>query len=173
MSYRLEYQYALFVDESAAKPRYVVAVEGGDNNLYEHSGRRVRDWDVSMLGCEATVLKRAVYYAGSCEGGSVKPFGRDCRPETYVARIRRLLANGNSMSLRGYWFPDVRLPQGHPAVDHARSLGLVLRTEVSYGRPVEVVDIPSERRNLVFDFADLFTQLPSWLLAKVGGLPAS
>ncbi len=67
MSYRIEYQFAVFVDDSTATRRYVVAIEGGDNNLYENrSGRRVRHWESTMLGTETTVLKRAVYFAAAC-----------------------------------------------------------------------------------------------------------
>ena len=174
MSYRLEYQYAVFVDDSAATRRYVVAIEGGDNNCYENrSGRRSRSWDATMLGPESSVLKRAVYFASACPGGSLKPMGRDCTPESYIARIRRLLTTATPLTSAGYWSPDVQLPKGHAAVEFARSLGLQTSDAVSYGRPIERVEISRDRRNLIFDIAESFPDLPAWTLVTVGGLPSS
>ena len=174
MSYRLEYQYALFVDESAGKPRYVVAVEGSDSNLYENkSGRRVRQWDVAMIGDETAVLKRAVYYAAACDGGSLKPMGRDCTAESYIARIRRLLKEGSAVAPRGDWYASLRMAVGHPAGALARSLELSVTADTWCGDPVECVSIPHHRRALAFEFAERFPDLATWALAKVAGLPAS
>ena len=55
------------------------------------TGKRARSWEVCMLGSAEQVLKQAVYFAGACEGGSLKPGSRDCSPEAYIRRIRRLI----------------------------------------------------------------------------------
>ena len=174
MSYRIEYQFAVFVDDSTATRQYVVAIEGGDNNLYENrSGRRVRHWEATMLGTETSVLKRAVYFAAACPGGGLKPMGRDCTPESYVARIRRLITAATPTAASGYWYPDVRLPKAHAAVRHARSLRLAVDPDTCYGDRIERVRIPADRRDLVFEFAARFPDLAAWSLVKVAGLPAS
>mgnify|MGYP006379730483 CR=1 FL=1 len=99
MSYRIEYQWASWKlsasPETGGVDRFVIAIEGGDNNLRDAvTGKRVRSWDVCMLGSAVQVLRQAVYLAGACEGGSLKPGSRDCSPEAYIRRIRRLIEEG-------------------------------------------------------------------------------
>ncbi len=55
MSYRLEYQYAAYRVPAAQigqqEDRFVVAIEGGDNNVRNsRTGKRARDWEVCMIG---------------------------------------------------------------------------------------------------------------------------
>jgi hypothetical protein len=175
MSYRLEYQYCVFTHAMPNKQdvRFVVAVEGGDNNLYEGaSGKRVRSWDVCMLGTTAQVLKQAVYFAGPCEGGCLKPFGKDCKPESYIARIRRLITTPQEPA-SGCWYPYVRVPRGHALEGAAAALGLTVTPDKSFGVDYALVDVGPGQRHLVFEFMDRFPDLNAWSLAKVSGLPKS
>jgi hypothetical protein len=174
MSYRLEYQYCAFthqMPERADDVRLVVAVEGGDNNLYEgSSGKRVRSWEVCMLGTFDQVLKQAVYLAGACEGGCLKPHGRDCKPESYIARIRRLITTPQEPA-QGCWYPHVRVPRGHALEGAAASLGLATTVETRFGIDYARIEVGPDQRHLVFEFMDRFPDLNPWSLAGVAGLP--
>lgn len=62
MSYRIEYQWAAFAVAAAsiglAEDRYIVAIEGGDNNVYDtRKHRRSRSWEVCMVGTRTQVLR--------------------------------------------------------------------------------------------------------------------
>lgn len=55
MSYRIEYQWASWRltagPDTGGVDRFVVAIEGGDNNLRDAvTGKRARSWEVCMLG---------------------------------------------------------------------------------------------------------------------------
>jgi len=125
-----------------------------------------------MLGSAEQVLKQAVYFAGACEGGSLKPGSRDCSPEAYVRRIRRLIED-DAPPARGCWYPSVRVVEAHPLAVHATQLDLTIEREQRYGEWFARVALSTERRNLIFDFADRFPDLRGWQLAAVSGLPAS
>lgn len=151
MSYRLEYQYCAFRIDPATldPPRFVVAVEGGDNNCYcrvwtgsGYRERRARSWSVCMIGTARQVLKQAVCFAGACEGGSLQPHGKACSPESYIGRIRRLVEKYSEPPAGAAWFPDVKVPEGHPCVPHAQALSLAMTTEISYGKPRVLIDVP-------------------------------
>lgn len=177
MSYRIEYQWASWKlsasPEGGGIDRFVVAIEGGDNNLRDAvTGKRVRSWDVCMIGSTEQVLRQAVYFAGACEGGSLKPGSRDCSPEAYIRRIRRLIEEGTPPA-GGCWYPSIRIAEEHPLAVYAKHVGLAIEREQRYGDWFARVLLPEERRNLVFDFADRFPDLRGWQLAAVSGLPAS
>jgi hypothetical protein len=176
MSYRIEYQWAVFrVPEAVdlAAPRLIVAIEGGDNNVREaRSGKRARSWDVCMIGTTSQVLKQAVCFAGACEGGSLKPAGRDASPESYIRRIRRLVETDPEPG-SGAWYPDIRVPDNHPAAAFAQQLGLSTEVEVRYEQRRVRVLLPREQRNRVFEFVDRFPDLMGWQLADVCGLASS
>ena len=176
MSYRIEYQWVAFkVDPSQhlldAEPRYVVAIEGGDNNCYASSGKRSRSWSVCMLGTFCQVLKEAVYFGGACEGGSLKPNGRDCKPEDYIRRIRRLVTKSLPPEGAG-WYPNLKVNDGHPAIEYAKSLGLECVGGVRYGQPIVSIGLGTSR-HLIFGFVDRFPELRAWSLASVAGLAPS
>ena len=176
MSHRIEYQWACWRVHASpgqgAMPRFVIAIEGGDNNLCDAvTDKRSRSWDVCMLGTASQVLKRAVYFAGACEGGSLKPGSRDCTPEAYIRRIRRLIEGEAPAPAQGNWYPRVRIPESHPLATHARQLGLPLVREQRFGDWFALIDLNVSQRDLVFDFADKFPDLHGWQLAEVGGLP--
>jgi hypothetical protein len=177
MSYRIEYQWASW--KLAASPslggvdRFVIAIEGGDNNLRDSvTGKRVRSWDVCMLGSREQVLRQAVDLAGACEGGSLKPGSRNCTPEAYIRRIR-CLVEGATTAASGRWYPSVRVAETHPLVDHARQMGLPIEREQRYGSWFAGVRLNDEQRELVFEFVDRFPDLRGWQLAAVSGLPPS
>ena len=125
-----------------------------------------------MLGSAEQVLKQAVYFAGACQGGSLKPGSRDCSPEAYIRRIRRLIED-DAPPARGCWYPSVRVAEAHPLAVHATQLDLTIEREQRYGEWFARVALSNERRNLIFDFADRFPDLRGWQLATVNGLPAS
>ena len=174
MSYRIEYQYASFrVPLPDGTVRHVIAVEGGDNNLCDSvTNKRSRSWEVCFIGTAFQVLKQAVYFAGACEGGCLKPLGRDAKPEAYISRIRRLI-EGAEISMQGRWYPSVQVPSAHPLVEHARALDLASTTDMQFGREVTHISIPPDQHHLVFTFKDQFPDLHAWNLAKVSGLPSS
>ncbi len=177
MSYRIEYQWTSWrltaCPDTGGVDRFVVAIEGGDNNLRDTvTGKRARSWEVCMLGSAEQVLKQAVYFAGACEGGSLKPGSRDCSPEAYIRRIRRLIED-DAPPARGCWYPSVRVVEAHPLAVHAKQLDLTIEREQRYGEWFARVALSNERRNLIFDFADRFPDLRGWQLAAVSGLPAS
>lgn len=175
MSHRIEYQWAVLnVPASTALPagRFIVAVEAGDNNVRDaRTGRRARSWDACMIGTASQVLRQAVHFAGACEGGGLKPIGRDCSPESYIARIRRLLHEGRCVPPCAAWHPDVRLPADHAAIERAVQLGLPIDVESHYGLKRVRVDLAEHQHHLVFDFLDRFPDLRAWQLARVVGLP--
>ena len=177
MSYRIEYQWTSWKltagQDTGGVDRFVVAIEGGDNNLRDAvTGKRARSWEVCMLGSAEQVLKQAVYFAGACEGGSLKLGSRDCSPEAYIRRIRRLIEDG-APPASGRWYPSVRVAEAHPLAVHATELDLPIEREQRYGEWFARVALSNERRNLIFDFADRFPDLRGWQLAAVGGLPVS
>jgi hypothetical protein len=177
MSYRIEYQWASWRltagPDTGGVDRFVVAIEGGDNNLRDAvTGKRARSWEVCMLGSAEQVLKQAVYFAGACEGGSLKPGSRDCSPEAYIRRIRRLIED-SAPPARGCWYPCVRVAEAHPLAVHATQLDLTIEREQRYGEWFARVALSNERRNLIFDFADRFPDLRGWQLAAVSGLPTT
>lgn len=179
MSHRLEYQWAAFHIAGAplglSEDRFIVAIEGGDNNLYEgRTGRRARSWDACMVGTRVQVLRQAVYFAGACEGGSLKPHGRDCTPENYIRRIRRLLDGEGATPSRGTWQARLRVTMPHPVVEDLRCLGLDPSLERRYDTTRAVLDIPPERLAAYFGLIDRYIdELPAWCWMEVGGLPAS
>lgn len=125
-----------------------------------------------MLGSAEQVLKQAVYFAGACEGGSLKPGSRDCSPEAYIRRIRRIIED-DAPPAQGGWYPCIRIPEAHPLAIHATQMNLAIEREQRYGEWFARVALSNERHNLIFDFADRFPDLRGWQLAAVSGLPAS
>lgn len=181
MSYRIEYRWLAFAVDGTgadtAEPRFVVAVEGGDSNVTTRmwTGQRLvkrcaRRWEVCMLGTARQVLRQAVEFAGACERGCLKPLGRDCSPEAYIGRIRRLVARAGPTPCGIGWAPDVRIAPGHPALAYAESLGLVLREEVRFGCRAVHVDLQEAHRHRVFDLVDRFPGPRGWQLATTVGL---
>jgi hypothetical protein len=171
MSYRIEYQWASFLERSARGDRFVIAIEGGDNNVWT-GGKRARSWSVCMLGSADQVLRQAVYFAGACEGGGLKPGGRNCSPEAYIRRIRRLVEDAG-MPRAGRWYPSIEIDQTHPAVQYLAERECERRDVLRYGRALAAFELREGQRGLVFDLAAKFPDLMAWNLAKVSGLPAS
>jgi hypothetical protein len=171
MSYRIEYQWASFRESTSQGEWFVVAIEGGDSNLWTRT-KRARSWSVCMLGSADQVLRQAVNFAGACEGGSLKPAGRDCSPEAYIRRIRRLVEGSESPTF-GRWYPAVELDPAHPAVGYLAAAGCERRATARFGQQLAAFDLKDDQRSLVFDVADRFPDLMAWALAKVSGLPES
>jgi hypothetical protein len=125
-----------------------------------------------MIGTEIQVIKIAVEMAACCEGGILKPLGRDCTPESYIRRIRRLLEAPPGLE-RGWWSARLRVPPSHAAVSLAKSLGLQITERVWYGEPEAIVHFESSELPRFFEFVDCFPDVRPWRFAEVGGLPRS
>jgi hypothetical protein len=177
MSYHIEYQWAVFHIPAQSfdldADRFVVAIEGGDNNCYTHSGKRARSWNVCMIGTKEQVLKRAVYHAGACESGCLQPRGRCYTPEAYIRRIRRLI-DGPTYTQNGWWTPELRIAVDHPLVADLRQIGIEPTFEKRFGEMTTAVSLPQEAYPDFFRLVDKYGNvLPPWSLASVSGLPHS
>jgi hypothetical protein len=111
MSSTLIYDAAAWVVPAAeagtAEDQYVVAALEGASNTCTQAGARVRKWHLLFLGSYNDVLRDACKRAGSCEGGMLQDAGkRWLKPETYIARIRRLMHKASHISgnRNGQWF---------------------------------------------------------------------
>ena len=98
MSYRIEYDWVAIRlpkerIESAYEDHFILASLGGDNNVYRQDGKRPRLWSCMALGMSWQVMQTVVEFAAACEGGSLKPHGRWMKPEAYIARLRRVVAD--------------------------------------------------------------------------------
>jgi hypothetical protein len=177
VSHRIEYQWAVFRVPATAhgldEDRFVVAIEGGDSNVFERAtGRPARSWTVGMIGTATQVLKQAVSAAASCEGAMLRPEGRRCTPEAYIRRIRRVLARPTPVP--GRWIPAVRVAPEHPAAREAVALGLVPEMERRFAVARAVFTFPTHRLSDFFTFVDTHADdLSPWQLAQVAGLPPS
>jgi hypothetical protein len=99
MSYRIEYQWACLeisadIAMGLQEPHYVVAIEGGDNNLTtrDRNGRerRVRDWEIGMIGTRSQVMTQAAYYGQACDTARPAPTwlgSGGCWPTRFVASV--------------------------------------------------------------------------------------
>jgi hypothetical protein len=140
MGHWIEYQAVCFTIPAglrgAERSRFVIALEGGPNNLTERtrSGRerRVRDWYIGMIGTEVQVLRQAVRVAGDCEGMSLRLSGREATPEAYIRRIRRLLAKPER-DVTQHITLRATVPRHHPLVSRAKHFGLAEQQFVGYG----------------------------------------
>lgn len=171
MSYRIEYQWAALRTTVAGEARFVIAVEGGDNNIGD-ARRAARRWEACMIGSARQVLKQAVGFAASCESEMLRPLGRRCSAEAYIRRIRCLVESHEQTS-GGLWFPDVNLLPGHPALSFARDIGWPSEPTSRFGCSEVHVEIPPQQRELVFQLVDRFSDLRAWHLVKVDGLLGS
>lgn len=137
MSYEIIYQYNVHrVAESQVKdgvPRYVLSIEAGSNNCYV-GNKRARSWQIMAVGTHDEVLRQTVRLASSCEGGMLKPGGKDCTPEAFIGRVRRLLKEADQGGAsEGWWSPTIRtLDDG--LAERCKALGAALQQQEFYGR---------------------------------------
>ena len=100
MSYEIIYgleAVKFTVEEIASRfgdDKYILIWQAGSSNCYEtKTGRRSRDWSVAAVGSRWDVMGTMVKVAASCEGGMLKPFGRDCQAESFIRACRKALDN--------------------------------------------------------------------------------
>lgn len=181
MSYRLEYQYAAFrvEDVDTAVPRYVVAIEGGDNNLWNDT-KRHRSWSVCMLGTQEQVIKQTVMLSGSCYGASLRPNGRPCSPQAYIRRIQRLIARADQDRPRASWSRRIKVRDNHPLLHAAATRLPAPRIEQQWGSSWAVFNLPAESVEAYWALVDQFCgydrcgELVSpHAFAEIWGLPQS
>lgn len=191
MSYRIEYNYAVFREDPHEVPGltescYVVAIEGGCNNTYESwpPNKRTRDWTVEMIGTKDEVLIQAVRAAAYCESGDLRPLNRrDATPESYIRRIRRLIETPPRHATTAQWMPSITLDEDHPVLALAATL-----PGARLGKSFIKWAGTAPRRTVTFDLTDrsvlsgyfrrvapflLTEKVRAWQLAEVSGLPES
>ena len=84
MSYRIEYDW---VAVRLPKQR----IESAYEHHFPVHAKRPRSWSCMAFGMHWEVMQRAVEFSAACEGGSLKPHGRWVKPESYIARMRRVV----------------------------------------------------------------------------------
>lgn len=177
MSYEIIYQYRVFKTDTQAagdgQPRYVVAVEMGSNNCYVHGNKRARDWGVLAVGNETEVMRQVVRIGSSCEGGMLKPGGRDCKPEQLMGKIRRMLGRAQADDgMGGWWRPLARVGDSQEA-DFAKSLGATIQESTLYGRPRVQADFDACLPGYFQFVTKVHRHAYGWSMAEVYGLRPS
>lgn len=187
MSYMIEYQAACFMLPSGLRgltqTKFLIATESGSNNLTEtaRSGRerRVRSWDIAMVGTFDQVLKQAVVIASYCEGGGLKIGGRQTTPEAYIGRIRRLLARPREDAV-GHVSLHATVKVDHPLASRAKHFGLPEQLQRRFGEDEAVLSPPTADDGP--DWGAFFRAVEPFIhdgsvspcrLGSVWGLPAS
>jgi len=187
MSYRIEYQWACFVIdegmvEGLAEPRFAIAIEGGDNNLTEvgRDGRerRVRTWEIGMIGTHRQVLRQATRFASACEGAMLRPRGRCCTPEAYIRRIRGLMREPQDRSRTlGHLALAARFPAKHAVASGAKEPGFTYYPETSFGQEfVKLIPLWKENWARYFELIDPYLDdfsLAPWSAGQVHAMPRS
>ena len=187
MSYRIEYQWvalAITPEQSPGlgEPRYVVAIEGGDNNLYTsvhgRSARRARSWDIGMIGTQTQVLRQATLFASACEIGDLQPGGRCIKPEQYLRRIRRAIDEVFDPSLTlGHLGLGARLACQHPLVLAPHVEGFTYYSDSLNGKPfVKLIPPGPDHWAKYFEMLDPYLDdlsLAPYRVGEVWGLPSS
>lgn len=177
MSYEIIYQYNVHRVGGAelrdGLPRYILSIEAGSNNCYEAGNKRSRSWQVMAVGTHDEVLRQTVRLASSCEGGMLKPGGKDCTPEALIGRVRRLLKAADADGKRdGWWTPVVRTSDDAVA-ERAKALGGSVIQETVYGRQ-ETSAMFDGNLDGYFQFVtEQHRTMYGWQLGKVYGLRAS
>lgn len=186
MSHRIEFAYQAFAVPCPwdGRPRYLIAVQGGDNNLRDACHRIARSWEVQFLGTADEVLQQAVVFSGSCYGGSVKPMGRDASPQSYIRRIRRLLDATPASGPSPYgpsWKVRILASEQHPIVAEALMvISVAPRRIAEYGKALMVFEGVSPIDQGYWGLVSRYCGygrlrphlIPAWRLAEVHGLAA-
>ena len=180
MSYEIVYQYHCFrvgeEQSGSSMERLVLAVEMGSNNMYVTKNKRAREWTVLAVGTEDEVLRQCVRMASECEGGNLKPGGKDCTPEQFIAKIRRVVA-GKVKGGEGdwaRWAPEVRLAASAQGIaEEAKCLGAVVEEEVRYGEKRLVASFVNCMKGYFEFVSKHHMDMYGWSLASVSGLRES
>jgi hypothetical protein len=137
MSTHIEDRQVAFVlfDRPGPHPEriYLTVTLGGDNNVFNASGRRARDWSPLAVGCHWQVLSKIVERASACCGGCLKLHGYKTEPESYIKGWRKVLDEPLPMITPGFWF-EAYIDFPAPAVD-----GKCIERRVDWGRVEEGV----------------------------------
>jgi hypothetical protein len=189
MSHWIEYQATAFVVPDGLRgvrgDRFIVAIEGGSNNLTERSRsgreRSVRDWYVGMIGTAQQVLTQTVRMAGDCEGMSLRIQGRATTPEAYIRRTRRLLDTARTDALGHVRFVAT-VGAADPLVARAKQFGFEVEPLTRYSEQLARLTPPQGADGLAADWGLYFRAIEPFLhdgsvqpgrLCEVWGLPAT
>lgn len=189
MSHWIEYQATAFVASEdllgVRGRRFIVAIEGGSNNLTERSrsGRErcVREWYVGMIGTEQQVLTQTVRMAGDCEGMSLRLQSRTTTPEAYIRRTRRLLLEPR-IDVLAHVRLAATVAESHPLVERAQQFGFGVELFTRYSERLARLIPPRGPDGQTADWGLYFRAIEPFLqhgsvqpgrLGEVWGLPAS
>lgn len=182
MSYTIIYQYSVFTESRSdvdnGETKYVVAIEAGSNNCYDHRNRRARSWQVMALGNHDEVMRQAVNWASSCEGGMLKPGNKDTTPELFIKKIRRLLAEADKAGRAGvnggWWTPTARVDDAQEGTASlARSLGAEIKEDVWYGQKRVRASFSENLQGFWGFVRAMHRRQYGWQMADVHGLASS
>ncbi len=109
-----------------------------------------RTWSVIEYGNDTRIMESAVRSAAFCEGGHMRLYGeRYTYPESYIRRIRNVLANAvHFKEARGYGFSlaaELELNLSHPCEDALTSINLHVNPKEQNGKqywPLSPLDNP-------------------------------
>lgn len=187
MSYWIEYQARCLVIAAGFRgvdrDRYVIAIEGGSNNMTERDARgrtrRTRAWSIGMIGTERQVLRQAVALAAHCEGHGLRLRGRSTSPEAYIRRVRHLLANPRDEAPQ-HLVLRASVPCDHMLAQRARLFGLSEQRTCRWGKDLSELEAVAPNGDL--DWGTYFRVIEPFLedgsvpvhqFGSVLGLPKS
>lgn len=182
MSYEIIYQTKVMTERhesvDGGETKFVYCIEAGSNNCYDSRNRRSRSWQVIALGSFDEVLRQMVKMSGSCEGGMLKPGGRDATPEAFIKRVRSLLnkalKDGEAGPTGGWWAPSVRVDDADEAtVQVVKGLGATLVEDQWYGQRRVRADFGDDKAAFWSFVRGQSRNKYGWQFANVHGLMAS
>jgi hypothetical protein len=95
----------------ASEDHFLVMMQVGSSNCYEtKTGRRAREWSATGFGTYEQVLTGEIGIASDLEGGMVrwKSMGTRTSPESYISRVRRMLAYARNVDLSAFGYATCR-----------------------------------------------------------------
>lgn len=132
---------------------YLMFVEEGCSNTFDHDGRKARNWDLRQIG--SSVMEQVIQGSVYAEAGLTKLRGRDVQAEAYIKHYRKELKEAISSDDASPPFLTFRLAQKflnpteaqkhyperierHPftAYLRARDLLRVMPESIEYGQTV-------------------------------------
>ncbi|OGU24358.1 MAG: hypothetical protein A2580_09190 [Hydrogenophilales bacterium RIFOXYD1_FULL_62_11] len=74
-----------------AEGGYLVFVEHGSNNDFDHAGRRARHWSMQFGGSRSDVMRQVIVASCYAESEMTRLRGRSVKAESYISAYRKLL----------------------------------------------------------------------------------
>lgn len=152
---------------------YVVAMETGSNNCFDHNNRIARSWSAMMAGTHDEVMEKAAYLAGAFPGGAIRRVRGKTSACSFIKSIRAELENSRTLASmqRGYWSPKVLVPYSDSAFGQINAMGFNAERCQRYSEPHIRADVPPAKKMQIFDLARLFPGVHPSYLFEIYGLP--